>query len=77
MGVFYGIAKRFENQGIPWEAKWFRILSVLVPACLHGAYDYIASTQSSTWYFIVFIAVLFLVSFGLVMRTSRRDRFIG
>ena len=79
MGVFYGIAKKYANRGDAGTAKLFRILSVLFPAGLHGAYDYIATMEEYTGdgIFIVFIVVLFAVSYILVNRMSRNDRYIG
>lgn len=76
MGVFYGLAKQAETRGrspIP-----FRLLAVIVPVLLHGAYDYIASTQTegAGWYFVGFIAVLFAVSFLLVSKASKNDHYI-
>ena len=76
MGVFYGFARNLENQGLVKEAKICRIFAVLVPALLHGAYDYIASNGGSTWGFVGFIAVLFAVSYLLVTKMSRKDRYI-
>ena len=76
MGVFYGIAKRFYNLRSDGASKAFRVLAVVVPAIGHGAYDYIASVTVSTWYFVIFIVVLFAVSYILVSRMSKRDRYI-
>ena len=56
--------------------KLFNILSVAVPTLLHGAYDYIASVESGTWYFVGFVAVLFAVSYLLVGRMSKKDQYI-
>lgn len=75
MGVFYGLAKKRYNSG--GSPRLFSVLSVVVPALLHGAYDYIASAEVSTWYFVGFIAVLFVVSYLLVGRMSKHDRYIG
>lgn len=77
MGVFYGIAKKYEARGVPDTAMTFRMLAVLFPALLHGAYDYIASMENGDWYFVIFIAVLFALSYFLVSRMSRRDQYIG
>ena len=79
MGVFYGIARREANWKQDARSRLFRILAVVIPVLLHGAYDYIASMQSeaSGWYFAVFVAVLFGVSFLLVSRASKRDRYIA
>ena len=76
MGVFYGIAKRYDRRKNPSESKIFRVFAVVVPALLHGAYDYIASADTSTWYFVGFIAVLFVLSYLLVGRMSKADRYI-
>ena len=74
MGVFYGFAKKFDRKGLD-DAR-YRVLAVLVPASLHGAYDYIASIQSGTACFLVFIAALFAISYWLIMKMSREDRYI-
>lgn len=76
MGVFYGIAKKYENCGLDRISKLFRVLSVVISALLHGAYDYIASTGSGSGGFIVFILLLFAVSFILVSRMAKRDQYI-
>ena len=79
MGIFYGIAKKYENFGDHGTSKMFRILAIIFPAGLHGAYDYIATMEGNNGevYFIGFIAVLFIVSYILVNRMSRNDRYIG
>ena len=56
--------------------KMFNTLSVVVPALLHGAYDYIASAEAGTWYFVGFVAVLFVISYLLVGRMSKKDQYI-
>ena len=76
MGVFYGIARRFENRGQQSKAQAYRCLAVLVPALLHGSYDYIASVETSVWSFVGFIVALFLLSYFLVVRMSRQDQYI-
>ncbi len=76
MGVFYGLAKRRFNEGGAAGSKALRILAVIVPALLHGTYDYIASTDGSIWGFIGFIAALFVVSFVLIGKMAKRDRYI-
>ena len=76
MGVFYGIARRFENRGQQSKARTCRCLAVLVPALLHGSYDYIASVETSVWSFVGFIVALFLLSYFLVVRMSRQDQYI-
>ena len=77
MGVFYGLARRAENQHQFCASRKYRVLSLLVPMALHGAYDYIATVAASTWSFVAFIAVLFLVTYRLIVRMSKTDQFIA
>jgi RsiW-degrading membrane proteinase PrsW (M82 family) len=76
MGILYGIAKKEERSGYTGRSKLFRILSVIVPAVIHGAYDYVASVNSGTPIFLVFIVVLFVLAYLLVGRASQNDRYI-
>ena len=78
MGIFYGIARRYENEGNHSRSVLFRVLSVIIPAALHGAYDYIASVNvpGSGWFFVIFVGALFVISFILVGRMSKKDKFI-
>ena len=58
--------------------NWILILAAIVPALLHGAYDFIASMEymMGGWYFVIFVVILFAVSFVLVNRMSKRDQYI-
>lgn len=76
MGVFYGMAKKYDYRGKHTVSAICRCCAITLPALLHGAYDYIASTQNSTWYFVGFIAALFIVSYALVGKASRDDQYI-
>ncbi len=78
MGVFYGIARKHENWGNKDTSRFMRFLSLFVPMTLHGAYDYIATLQTtfSSLYFLGFIAVMFIISLILVSRTSKKDQYI-
>lgn len=78
MGIFYGAAKKYLNRGEKEKASLLAKLAVVVPVALHGAYDYIASMEeASGWFFVGFIAILFLVSYRLVTKMSREDSYIG
>ena len=46
MGVWYGLAKRLHGQGRDGASKLCRVLALLLPALLHGCYDFIASIES-------------------------------
>jgi len=78
MGLFYGQAKRYDYLKCAIASKVCRILAVVVPALIHGTYDYIASmeVESSGWYFLIFVAVLFVVTYAMVVNASRKDRRI-
>ena len=77
MGVFYSLAKGCDYAGEAQKSKLLRILAVVVPVLLHGAYDYIASMETdSSWTFIIFVLAMFAVSFILVSRMSKNDRYL-
>ena len=77
MGVFYGIARSYAYLGDSERSRFYRVLAVLVPAVIHGAYDYIASIQSERGDlgFVVFIVLLFAVSLYLINQMSKNDRY--
>ena len=78
MGTFYGIAKKYDYAGKNVKRTIFGILTLLVPILLHGSYDYIASLEQENagWYFLAFVAVLFIVSYILVGNMSKNDEVI-
>lgn len=77
MGAFYGMARRYANEGRESASKRCRVLAVVCPALLHGAYDYIASgSMQSEWMFIAFVAALFAAAFVMTRRLSATDRYI-
>ena len=79
MGVWYGLAKRLHGQGRGSASKLCRVLALLLPAFLHGCYDFIATMESMHygWLFVGFVAILFLIAFLLVKRQSKHDRYIN
>ena len=79
MGVWYGLAKRLHGQGRDGASKRCRVLALLLPALLHGCYDFIASIESVHygWLFAAFVAILFVLAFILVRRQARHDRYIN
>lgn len=80
MGIFYGLSRGNAFIGKKVASKIFRILAVVIPALIHGLYDYIASSGSSSSAnigFIVFILVLFGLSFHLVGKMSKNDKYFN
>ena len=78
MGVWYGAAKRRELYGETQRSKRLLRLSVIVPALLHGCYDFIASLESEGFVlvFIGFVLAMFITALRIVRRASRRDDYM-
>ena len=78
MGVWYGVAKRYALYGYERESKRSRWLCVIVPALLHGCYDFIASLESEVFVlvFLAFVAAMFFTALRMVKRVSQKDRYM-
>ncbi len=78
MGVWYGMAKRYEFAGEFQKSKTARLYAVLVPAILHGIYDFTATmSQGISIVFLVFVVIMFIMASRLVKNMSRNDKYIG
>jgi RsiW-degrading membrane proteinase PrsW (M82 family) len=77
MGVWYGAAKRQEMWGYPQNAKRSRVMAVVLPALLHGLYDFIATGESGIYLvlFFVFIFLLFKKAKQTVRNLSENDAY--
>ena len=75
MGHYYGMAKQYSLQGRHERTKFYNIVSVVIPAILHGFYDFCASSEDSflSTCFFIYVAVLFLISFLSIRRFARQD----
>ena len=78
MGVFYALAKKYSIRNQKELCTLFSVLAVVIPGLLHGTYDYIATKENTSlnWYFIVFVVILFIVSFLLIRKVSRTDKYL-
>ena len=78
MGVWYGVAKRYELYGMPDRCKRAKRLCVLIPMLLHGCYDFIATleAQGYTLIFVVFVVAMFFAALRIVKRLSARDQYM-
>ena len=78
MGILYGEARSEALYGKTGESKLLRVLSVLIPVLLHGTYDYIASMErrGGEWIFLLFVGALFFLSFRLIGRSAKKDRYL-
>ena len=78
MGAWYGVAKRYELYGYERESKRSRRLCVIVPALIHGCYDFIASLESEVFVlvFLAFVIVMFITALRFVKRLSKGDQYM-
>ena len=78
MGAWYGLARRYAFAGDAASAKRCRKLALVIPALIHGAYDFITTLESPIFslVFIGFILAMFILALLLVRRLSATDQFI-
>ena len=57
----------------------WQLWALLLPALIHGCYDFIATYEDAgvSGIFAVFVVLLFVVSLILVRRLSANDRYIN
>lgn len=79
MGAWYGMAKDYDNMGRPGLSKLCRFMAFLLPAFMHGCYDFIATLPSMHygWIFVGFIAVMFVIALLVIRNMSKHDRYIA
>ena len=78
MGAWYGMAKRYANEGNEIKSRQCRRRAFFVPALIHGAYDFIATWQilHAAWLFFAFIIILFGIALHRVRVLSAQDDYI-
>ena len=78
MGAWYGMAKRRESAGDPAGAASLRRRALLVPALLHGFYDFTATYENVEMglIFLVFVIAMFIAANRLVKRMAASDVYI-
>ena len=79
MGACYAAARRAENFGDHGASVIWRVVAVLLPALIHGCYDYIAvlGSEQSSAMFWVFVLGVFAAATSMIRKMSRRDAFIA
>ncbi len=78
MGAWYGMAKRREGAGdLPGSAN-LRRHALIVPALLHGFYDFTATYANVNmgWIFTGFVILMFITASRLVKRMAANDVYI-
>ncbi len=78
MGAWYGMAKRYQNYGMPGKSKTCRRLALWLPVLTHGFYDFIASSEYdlAVLIFIAFVIAMFIVAFILIRKLAKTDSYI-
>ena len=78
MGAWYGMAKRRGSAGDPAGAASLRRRALLVPALLHGFYDFTATYENVEMglIFLVFVIAMFIAANRLVKRMAANDVYI-
>lgn len=77
MGIFYGLARGYKAKGNRTAKNVCKLMALLIPTAIHGAYDYIITVESKfgDWIFIGFVLVMFTVSIILIKRMSKKDKY--
>ena len=75
MGTWYGLAKKQQLRGQEDLSVISRTVAVVLPVLIHGTYDLLA-TMGNTWIFILFIGVMFAISFRTIRKQSTQDHYL-
>lgn len=76
MGLLLSRAKQAERSGLVRRGRALRVLSLLVPAALHGFWDFCLAVGSAATVavFYVYVAAFFTLSVVLLRKASRLDQ---
>lgn len=76
MGFYYGRSKYYHNRKKRIRGFLASVMSLLTAVLFHGTYDacLMLDTEESTAFFLVFVAIMFLIVFFLLRRESKKDR---
>ncbi len=79
MGFFLARAKHWDLRGSKILCGLFLLLSVAVPVCIHGIYDFLLSPsgQASPVSFILFVILLDALAWLFIRHEFRTDRPLG
>ena len=79
MGAWYGFAKKRALAGDQANAKKYGRMAVLIPALLHGCYDFIAvrQTECLSTVFVVFVVAMFILAFRIVRHLAKNDEYMA
>ena len=75
MGGWYGLAKRKQMQNWDSASRLARVLAVIVPTVVHGAYDFVATSNLESIHFIMFVVIMILVCFFTIKKLAADDKY--
>jgi RsiW-degrading membrane proteinase PrsW (M82 family) len=75
MGFFYGKARQMEDYHHHTASIFFQVLAWLAAVFFHGFYDACSmiGTGRATLIFILFVIIMYVVSFGLIRHEAKND----
>lgn len=78
MGYYLGVAKHYKRYHSKKKEGKYLLLSFIVPIFLHGFFDYCLLSASfvSVIFFLIFIFLLYIVSFRKVKEVSKMKKHI-
>ena len=78
MGIFIAYAKKFDIKRKHEKSALCLISSIFIPSLAHGIYDYCLYMNSKTYltFFIIFVSVLFVISFIMLRKMAKERREI-
>jgi protease PrsW len=78
MGIWYGMARKESLLGNARRSKSLRRTAVLLPAFIHGMYDFLASIEDEDFslLFFPFVIILFIITFRMVKKASANDEYM-
>lgn len=74
MGINYSFAKVAANRGLRGKLRYHSLMALIVPMCLHGFYDFTASSSSGEYVLVFFIFVIALDVIA-VRRVHRMEKY--
>ena len=79
MGCFFGLARKYEVEGLTGKAFSYRVMSLLFPILEHGIYDFSLSTGNEAFALFGLGLELVFIGIGMVLvnRMSARDQAIS
>lgn len=75
MGIFYGRAKLFDNQGESSKCRLNMVLAYVASVFCHGVYDacLMLETVDALMVFVVFVIAMFITAFTTIKREAKTD----